>query len=86
MDVDEIENGGMSGGMYIFRQINFYIGVDPSQVFNMFFGGGGGGGFSSFGGAGSPFGEDSGFGGSPFTSFFSSGGGRGGSTKFKFSF
>ena len=39
------------------------IGIDPTQVFNMFFGGGGsGGGFqSSFFSGGSPFGGDSGF-------------------------
>ena len=82
----------MSGGNWIKLVTHVsIIGVDPSQVFNMFFSGGGPSSFggSSFFSGGSPFGGDSGFGESPFSSFFSSGGpsgGGGGSRQFKFTF
>jgi len=48
MDLEEIENGGGFG-------VGGFGGVDPTQIFQMFFGGGGGmddmgGGFPGFGG------------------------------------
>lgn len=61
MDYDGDQGQGCGGG-----------GVDPSDMFRMFFGGGGGGGFSTGGDEG-------------FSSGFSSQGGRGQSFTFRFS-
>lgn len=71
VDLEDIENGGGFGGAH----------VDPSQIFQMFFGGGGGmggmGGMDDMGGFGFPGGMFSGMGGG------APGGGAGGRRFFK---